>query len=89
MNRPVLTLALAALFLAWTDPGSTQPPLPKPDHVVIVIEENHAFGQVIDSPAAPYLNALARKGALLTHSYAVTHPSQPNYIALFAGTLEG
>ena len=89
MNRPVLTLALAALLIAWTDPGSAQPPLPKPDHVVIVIEENHAFGQVIDSPAAPYLNALARKGALLTRSYAVTHPSQPNYIALFAGTLEG
>jgi acid phosphatase len=89
MNRPVFALALAALFLCWATPGSAQPPLPKPDHVVIVIEENHAFGQIIDSPAAPYLNALARKGALLTNAYAVTHPSQPNYIALFAGTFEG
>ena len=89
MNRLAFTLVFAALLLSWTTPGSAQPPLPKPDHVVIVIEENHAFGQTIDSPAAPYLNALARKGALLTHSYAVTHPSQPNYIALFAGTFEG
>lgn len=89
MNRLAFTLVFAALLLSWTTPGSAQPPLPKPDHVVIVIEENHAFGQIIDSPAAPYLNALARKGALLTHSYAVTHPSQPNYIALFAGTFEG
>lgn len=88
MNRLAFTLVFAALLLSWTTPGSAQPPLPKPDHVVIVIEENHAFGQIIDSPAAPYLNALARKGALLTHSYAVTHPSQPNYIALFAGTFE-
>ncbi|MBS0170939.1 MAG: acid phosphatase [Nitrospira sp.] len=89
MNRSVFALAFAALVLSWPTIGSTQPPLPKPDHVVIVIEENHAFGQIIDSPAAPYLNALARKGALLTHSYAVTHPSQPNYIALFAGTIDG
>ena len=89
MNRLAFTLVFAALLLSWTTPGSAQPPLPKPDHVVIVIEENHAFGQIIDSPAAPYLNALARKGALLTNSYGVTHPSQPNYIALFAGTIEG
>ncbi|MCW5799049.1 MAG: hypothetical protein LZF60_70087 [Nitrospira sp.] len=89
MTRPVLTLAFAALVLSWAALGSAQSPLPKPDHVVIVIEENHAFDQIIDSPVAPYLNALARKGALLTNSYAVTHPSQPNYIALFAGTVEG
>lgn len=89
MNRSVFGLAFVALFLSWATLGSAQPPLPKPDHVVIVIEENHAFGQIIDSPAAPFLNALARKGALLTNSYGVTHPSQPNYIALFAGTIEG
>ena len=89
MNRSVFALAFAALVLSWTASASAQPLLPKPDHVVIVIEENHAFDQIIGSPAAPYLNALARKGALLTNSYAVTHPSQPNYIALFAGTFEG
>lgn len=89
MTRLVFALAFATVLLSVTASGSAQPSLPKPDHVVIVIEENHAFAQVIDSPAAPYLNALARKGALLTSSYAVTHPSQPNYIALFAGTFEG
>ncbi len=88
MNRQVITTALAVL-LSWTDLLSAQSPLPKPDHIVIVIEENHAFDQIIDSAAAPYLNMLARKGALLTNSHAVTHPSQPNYIALFAGTIEG
>lgn len=88
MNRQVVATALAIL-LSWTTPLSAQPPLPKPDHIVIVIEENHSFAQIIDSPAAPYLNALARKGALLTNSYGVTHPSQPNYIALFSGTTDG
>ena len=88
MNRQVVATALA-IFLFWTYPLSAQAPLPKPDHIVIVIEENHSFAQIIDSPAAPYLNSLARKGALLTNSYGVTHPSQPNYIALFAGTIDG
>lgn len=88
MNRQVVATALAIL-LSWTTPLSAQPPLPKPDHIVIVIEENHSFAQIIDSPAAPYLNALARKGALLTNSYGVTYPSQPNYIALFSGTTDG
>lgn len=89
MNSFARALACAALVLSCILPASAQSPLPKPDHVVIVIEENHAFSQIIDSPAAPYLNELARKGAVLTNSYAVTHPSQPNYIALFAGTFEG
>lgn len=88
MNRQLVATALAIL-LSWTTPLSAQPPLPKPDHIVIVIEENHSFAQIIDSPDAPYLNALARKGALLTNSYGVTHPSQPNYIALFSGTTDG
>jgi len=89
MHRQVAAMIVVVTSLCWIGPLSAQPPLPRPDHVVIVIEENHSFAQVIDSPAAPYLNMLARKGALLTNSYGVTHPSQPNYIALFAGTIDG
>ena len=63
--------------------------LPRPDHIVIVIEENHAYDQVIHSPMAPYINSLATAGALFTHSHGVVHPSQPNYIALFSGDLQG
>src|SRR5262245_57648456 len=63
--------------------------LPRPDHVVIVIEENHSFSQIIGSPAAPYINSLAQQGALFTQSFATTHPSQPNYIQLFSGGTQG
>lgn len=63
--------------------------LPRPDHVVLVIEENHSFSSIIGSPDAPFTNALAARGALLTRSFAVTHPSQPNYLALFSGSLQG
>ena len=70
-------------------PASVSTPLPRPDHVVIVMEENHAYEQIIGSPNAPYINSLAGQGALFTNSHAVSHPSQPNYLALFSGSTQG
>src|SRR5439155_887271 len=63
--------------------------LPRPDHVVIVIEENHSYSEIIGSPAAPYINSLVAQGALFTQSYAITHPSQPNYLDIFSGFNQG
>jgi phosphatidylinositol-3-phosphatase len=63
--------------------------LPRPDHIVVVVEENHSFAGIVGSPEAPYFNALAAKGALLTNSHALFHPSQPNYLALFSGSNQG
>jgi acid phosphatase len=60
--------------------------LPRPDHIVIVIEENKSFQQIIGSKDAPYINALAQSGLLFTDSHGITHPSQPNYLALFSGS---
>ncbi|WP_261808014.1 alkaline phosphatase family protein [Paenibacillus sp. N3.4] len=61
----------------------------KPDHIVIVVEENHSYEKIIGHPSAPYMNALAEQGAFFTQSYAVTHPSQPNYLLLFSGANQG
>jgi hypothetical protein len=63
--------------------------VPRPDHIVVVIFENEHRSSVIGSPQAPYLNELAARGANLTHSYGITHPSQPNYLALFSGSTQG
>ena len=60
-----------------------------PDHVIIVIEENHGYDQIIGWDSAAYINKLAREGALFTNSHGVTHPSQPNYLAIFSGTTQG
>src|SRR5205823_12110424 len=62
------------------------PSMPMPDHVVVVIEENSAYNEIIGSSAAPYINSLAQQGALMTDSFAITHPSQPNYLDLFSGS---
>jgi len=55
----------------------------------MVIEENHSYSQIIDSPDAPYINRLAAQGAVFTQSFGVTHPSQLNYLALFSGSMQG
>lgn len=59
---------------------------PAPSHVVVVVEENKEYKNIAGNVrSAPYLNELIARGALLTRSYGVAHPSQPNYLALFAG----
>ena len=60
------------------------------DHVVILIEENHDQGQVLGNRIdAPFINELADGGVNFTDFYAVTHPSQPNYIHFFSGDNQG
>jgi acid phosphatase len=71
-----------------TSPGAPAPTVPRPDHVVVVLEENHSYDDIIGSSDAPYLNSLASRGALFTKSFALTHPSEPNYIALFSGSTQ-
>ncbi|MDH4285775.1 MAG: alkaline phosphatase family protein, partial [Gallionellaceae bacterium] len=82
--------AWMALLLVWccATPAQAQP-LPRPDHIVIVVEENRHFTQIIGNPDAPFVNSLARQGVLFTQSFGVTHPSQPNYLALFSGSTYG
>ena len=60
-----------------------------PVHVVVMAMENKEAGQVIGSASAPYLNRLARRYGRATASYAVTHPSLPNYLALTSGSTDG
>ena len=71
---------------------STAQPLPRPDHIVILIEENQPNFLVIgNTSAAPYINQLANdsEGVIFTKMYAIEHPSQPNYLDLFSGSNQG
>jgi hypothetical protein len=51
--------------------------------------ENHSYSDVIGNASAPFINSLGDSGALFTQSFALTHPSQPNYMALFSGSTQG
>ncbi len=68
--------------------GSPPPSTFTPDHVFLVVLENHAFAQVIGSSSMPYLNSLANAHSLATNYFADTHPSIDNYFILTAGKKE-
>jgi hypothetical protein len=57
----------------------------RPAHTIVIVEENKTLAQIVGNQSAPFINALAKKGALFTNAHGVTHPSLPNYLALFAG----
>ena len=61
----------------------------RPAHIAVIVMENEEYGDVIGSSSTPYINDLANTYALATSSYAITHPSLPNYLALTAGSTFG
>jgi hypothetical protein len=83
----VLSAAMMSLPIQAARGGDQK--LPLFDHVVVVIMENHSFDQIVGPNRAPFINSLGRSGALFANAFAVAHPSQPNYIALFSGSTHG
>lgn len=75
--------------LSQKNEASADIKLPKPDHIIVVIEENKGYDEIIDSPQALFISELAKEGALFTDSHGVQHPSQPNYLAIFSGSTQG
>ncbi|HEY3675518.1 MAG TPA: hypothetical protein VGK84_05960, partial [Candidatus Tumulicola sp.] len=59
------------------------------NYVQVVIFENESYDEVIGSSQAPYITSLSKAWANMTQSFAITHPSQPNYLALFSGSTQG
>jgi len=56
------------------------------ERIVVINLENTDY---TDAMAVPYLRKLASEGVLLTNYYAISHPSQPNYITQVYGSLNG
>jgi hypothetical protein len=74
--------------------GSRSAPPPPPTgtvpqfgHVVLVVEENHSYSEVIGNSAMPYLNSLASQYGVATQYFANTHPSIGNYFMLTTGQI--
>lgn len=65
------------------------PQVPALKRIVVVVFENHSYGQIIGNPAAPTFNAMARSYSLLTRYHAVARPSLPNYLAMVSGSTHG
>ena len=90
-------LALSVLGLALvggSSPASAAAPTPSAPcvgstnparyaHVIVIVEENKAAGEVIGK--APYQTALAKACGYTANMHAETYPSLPNYIAMTSG----
>jgi phosphatidylinositol-3-phosphatase len=63
--------------------------VPAFSHVYVIIMENHEYSSIVGSSSAPYINSLIASYGLATSYDAVSHPSEPNYIALTSGGLQG
>jgi len=65
--------------------------LPKPDHIVIVLEENRDYSEIVSSSLAPYINSLLTdtNTAVFTDANALVSGSQPNYLMLYSGSDQG
>src|SRR3989440_4402451 len=63
--------------------------VPHFDHIVVVMEENRSYSQIIGNSAAAFINKLASHGAVFTRSFGLTHPSQPHYLGIFSGSMQG
>lgn len=57
-----------------------------PMKIVVIVLENTNYEM---ARAQPFFSELAQKGALLTQYFAITRPSQPNYLALVSGSTFG
>lgn len=64
-------------------------PLPRYDHVFVIIEENQGLADILDKPFTPRLTALARQYGIATQYYGVVHPSEGNYVAMLGGDTFG
>ena len=92
LNRHLIILLLLAGVLLCICYGSERPRgVSKFDRIVVVIEENRGYSNIIGNLAdAPFINVtLVPKAAVMTNFHAESHPSEPNYFALYGGSTFG
>jgi phosphatidylinositol-3-phosphatase len=57
--------------------------------VALIVMENKEATDVLGDPLSRYTTGLARRYGVATGSYAIRHPSLPNYLALTSGSTHG
>ncbi len=72
----LLAPLLAALVAV---PTTAVPAQAAPAHIVIIMMENHSYGQVIGKASAPYINSLAKSYRTFTQMFATVNGSIEPY----------
>jgi phosphatidylinositol-3-phosphatase len=74
------------------DTGASAPspsPTSAIKHVFVIVMENKGYSQVWNRSSTPYATQLGNRFAVATNYHALTHPSLPNYLDLYAGSKYG
>jgi hypothetical protein len=81
-------LALAAGGIAAARAADLEG-VPRYAHVLVIIEENKDYDQILDPAAAPNIARLAAEYGNASRFFAEAHPSEANYVALLGGDTFG
>src|SRR5450432_3485845 len=86
MTRAAALIGCLATLAASAAPASA---LPRYAHVLVIVEENKDYAQVLSGAFAPNLSRLARTYGEATNFFSEVHPSEANYVALVGGDTFG
>ena len=70
-------------------PDTSLAPVTPFSHAYLIVLENRSPSEILGSGDAPYIDSLVARYGSASDYHALLHPSQPNYLALFSGSLQG
>src|SRR5436305_8272670 len=79
-------VVLLSLLFAHRRAVEHQARVANAEHIVLVVLENT---DAAVAETLPFLSRVSARGALLRNDHGITHPSQPNYIAMVSGSTQG
>ena len=93
-HRNALGLALGLTAALWAAGVAAKTPpglegVPRYAHIVVILEENKDYEQIMSPASAPHIAALAKTYGLAGQFFGEVHPSEGNYIALLGGDTFG
>ncbi len=87
-KRIVMLGGICALWAgsALAGEGGIPTGIPGLDHVWVIMMENHAYGQIVGNPNAPFTNGYMKRANAATNYFAIAHPSLTNYLEVVGGS---
>lgn len=76
----------AALTALLSSGAAVAAPVPRYDHILVIIGENETYGPMMSDPATPNLQRLAKTYGVASNFFAEVHPSEGNYVAMVGGS---
>jgi len=89
MMKKAATLGLVLALVAgpmFADEGAVPEGIPHLDHVFMIMMENHAYGQIVGNPNAPFTNSYLKSANTANNYFAIGHPSLTNYLEVAGGS---